>query len=197
MKKQLNTACKITYPSGEVFEFKNLEEAAKGTEEYFNTHKELAKKYRPILSEAAIKLRCNKSTPPKDNVVCEWLDEHTKRSFKARQSKSKGKDLEYYLRDKLRELGFACERSAGESRALDANKVDIIDLEDRLPAYFQVKNYANTPSYFNIKDQCTKTDKPFCLFWKKNTRTTDNTVFMVPEDFFFKLLDAYTKQNNI
>ena len=39
--------------------------------------------------------------------------------------------------------------------------------------------------------------KPFLLCWKKNTLQSINVVFFVPEDFFYELLDAYTKQNNI
>ena len=66
----MNTACRITYPTKETFEYKSIEEASKGTEEYANNHPKLAKKYKPVLSVAAIKLRCNKSEPPKDGVVC-------------------------------------------------------------------------------------------------------------------------------
>ena len=128
-KQNLNTSCKIIYPNKDVLTFKTIEEASKGTEEYSINHPELPKKYRPILSVAAIKLRCNKSTPAKDGIICEWLDQHTKRSYQAKKSKSKGNALEYRIRDRLRELGYNCERSAGESKKLDNAKVDIIDLD--------------------------------------------------------------------
>ena len=199
MKNQtINTACKIIYPDKTVLEFETIEDASKGTEQYALAHPELAKRFRPILSVASIKLRCNKSTPAKDGIICEWLDEHTKRSYRAKKSKSKGKDLEYQVRDSLRDIGYSgCERSAGESHTLDNNKIDIIDKEERLPVNIQVKNYANTPNYFGIREECTDKSKPFTLIWKRNTIPTDNTVAIVPVDFFYKLLDAYTKINKI
>lgn len=197
-QKELNTSCKITYPDKTTLEFESLEEAAKGTEEYFNSHPELPKKFRPILSVNSIKLRCNKSTPTKDGVVCEWLDSHTKKSYQAKKSKSKGKDLEYHIRDELRKIGYTgCERSAGESKKLDNAKIDIVDLEGRLPVNIQAKNYSNTPNYFGIREECPDKSKPFTLIWKRNTISTNNTVAIIPEDFFYKLLDAYTKYNKI
>ena len=61
----------------------------------------------------------------------------------------------------------------------------------------QVKNYANTPNYFGIREECTDKSKPFILMWKRNTIATNNTVAVIPEDFFYKLLEAYTKVNKI
>ena len=197
-KQNINTACKIIYPDKTILEFTSIEEASKGTEKYFQDHPELAKKFRPILSVASIKLRCNKSTPPKDGIICEWLDDHTKRHYRAKKSKSKGKDTEYQVRDALRAIGYTgCERSAGESKKLDNNKIDIVDTEGRLPINIQVKNYANTPNYFGIREECTDKSKPFTLIWKRNTVQNDNTVAIIPVDFFYKLLDVFTKHNKI
>lgn len=193
----MNTSCKITYPSGESFTFNSIEEASKGTEDYYSSHPTLAKKYRPILSIAAIKLRCNKSDTPKDNVICEWLDEHTLKHYRAKKSKNKGKDLEYRIRDRLREIGFTgAERSAGESKRMDNNKVDISDIDNKLPVAIQAKNYAKTPNYFGIRESSTD-ERPFCLCWKKNTLNKDNIVYMIPEDLFYDMLLAYSKYNNI
>ena len=180
--KQLNTAVRLTYKDGHTEEYVSIEEASENSG----------------LSIQAIKIRANKNTTPKDGISCEWLDEHTKRSYRAKKSKTKGKDLEYQIRDQLRAIGYiGCERSAGQSRSLDADKVDICDVEGKLPVNIQAKNYANTPSYFNIREQCSDKSKPFCLCWKKNTLTTDNTVYIIPDTFFYQLLDAYTKQNHI
>lgn len=126
------------------------------------------------------------------------MDKHTKLSYQAKKSKNKGKDLEYRVRDKLRELGYiGCERSAGESKKLDNSKVDICDTQNKLPINIQVKNYANTPNYFGIRNECPDKSKPFCLCWKKNTISDNNIIYMVEEEFFYKLLDAYTKHYNI
>ena len=182
-KQVLNTSCKATFKNGQTKEFSSIEEASKETG----------------ISIQAIKIRCNKpGTGGKDRTTFEWLDEHTKLSYRAKKSRTKGKDLEYRVRDKLREIGYTgCERSAGESKKLDNSKVDICDVNRKLPINIQVKNYANTPNYFGIRNECPDKSKPFCLCWKKNTLNSDNIIYMVPEDFFYKLLDAYTKQNKI
>ena len=179
----MNTACKATYKHGNEETFNSIEEASVKTG----------------LSIQAIKIRCNKpGTGGKDKTTFEWLDEHTKLSYRAKASKNKGKDLEYRIRDKLRELGYSgCERAAGESKSQDNNKIDIVDKDRKLPVNIQAKNYANTPSYFSIREACSDKSKPFCLCWKKNTLSKDNIVYIIPEDFFYKLLEAYTKQNKI
>ena len=179
----MNTACKATFKNGEVKEFSSIEEASEVTG----------------LSIQAIKIRCNKpGCVGKDKTAFEWLDEHTKRSYSAKKSRSKGKTLEYEIRDHLRDIGYVgVERSAGESKKLDNAKIDLIDLEGKLPINIQAKNYANTPSYFNIRKECPDKSKPFCLCWKKNTETVDNTIFMIPDTFFYELLDAYTKFHHI
>ena len=183
MSKQLNTSCRATFKDGHTEEFSSIEEASEATG----------------ISVQAIKIRCNKpGTGGKDKTLFEWLDEHTKRSYRAKKSRSKGKEAEYEVRDALRSIGYAgCERSAGQSRAVYNAKIDIYDTLDQLPVNIQVKNYANTPNYFGIREECPDKSKPFCLCWKKNTVTKDNTIFFVPDTFFYQLLDAYTKINHI
>ena len=180
----LDTSCRAIFKSGDSKEFSSIEEASEFTG----------------LSIQAIKIRCNKpGTGGKDKTLFEWLDPHTKKSYQAKKSKNKGKDLEYRIRDKLREIGYVgCERAAGESKKIDNSKIDIVDTEHKLPINIQAKNYANTPSYFSIREECPDKSKPFCLCWKKNNiPIKDNIVYMIPEDFFYKLLEAYTKQNRI
>ena len=181
-KSQLNTGVKITDRGGNTYVYDTIEKASEMTQ----------------MSVQTLKIRANKNSIPKDGIQVEWLDEHTKLSYRAKKSRNKGKDLEYRVRDKLREIGYTgCERSAGESKKLDNSKVDICDIDKKLPINIQVKNYANTPNYFGIRNECPDKSKPFCLCWKKNTLNSDNIIYMVPEDFFYKLLEAYTKQNRI
>ena len=183
MSKQLNTSVRATFKDKHTEEFASIEEASESTG----------------ISIQAIKIRCNKpGTGGKDGTLFEWLDEHTKRSYRVKKSRTKGKEAEYEVRDALRAIGYTgCERSAGQSRAVDNAKIDIYDTLDRLPVNIQVKNYANTPNYFGIREECPDKDKPFCLCWKKNTVTKDNTIYMIPDTFFYQLLDAYTKINHI
>lgn len=179
----LDTSCKAIFKNGNVKEFNSIEEAAKETG----------------VSIAAIKIRCNKpGCGGKDGTQFEWLNEHTKLSYRAKKSRNKGKDLEYRIRDKLREIGYVgVERSAGESKKVDNKKIDLLDTNGKLPVNIQAKNYANTPNYFGIRNECPDKSKPFCLCWKKNTIDSDNIIYMIPEDFFYELLNAYTIQNKI
>ena len=180
----LNTSCKAIFKDGKTEEFISIEEASKKTG----------------VSIAAIKIRCNKpGCGGKDGTQFEWLDEHTKRSYRAKKSRNKGRDLEYRIRDKLREIGYVgTERSAGESKKVDNKKIDLLDTDGKLPVNIQAKNYANTPNYFGIRSECPDKSKPFCLCWKKNTLdSNDNIIYMIPEDFFYTLLNAYTIQNKI
>lgn len=197
-KQNLNTACKITYPNGDKFSYNSLEEASNGTEQYNRDHPDIAKKYKPILSESAIKLRCNKTSIPKDGIICEWIDKSTAAYFRAKSNKNKGKSLEYHIRDCLREIGFVgAERAAGESKKLDnVNKVDIADLEGKLPVAIQAKNYANTPNYFTLRDAAND-PRPYCVCWLNNKINKDNIIYMIPEDLFYKFLKAYSKVNHI
>ena len=81
------------------------------------------------LSEAAIKIRCNKSRQgsanKKDKIHCKWVDDTTFRSYQAKKSKNKGAAWEAEIVSKLRALGYDVCRSAGESKKLDNNKVDL------------------------------------------------------------------------
>lgn len=183
--QELNTACKATFKKGNTEEFTSIEEASEKTG----------------ISIASIKIRCNKQgCGGKDNTFFEWLDDHTKRSYQARKSRTKGYSLELEVRDKLKELGFNTVTARGESKKIDNSKIDIIDLDKRLPVNIQCKHYANTPSYFTIRDACPDKNKPFMVAWKKSAsggELSPGTIAMIPIDFFYKLLDAYTKQNKL
>ena len=115
----MNTSCKATFKNGTTKEFASIEEAAQETG----------------LTIAAIKIRCNKSgCGGKDGTTFEWLDEHTKRSYQAKKSRSKGASWEREVINKLKEIGFSgCVTSRGESKKVDNNKIDIIDTEGKLP----------------------------------------------------------------
>ena len=185
-QKVLDTSVRATFKDGHTEEFATIEEASQVTG----------------LSIASIKIRCNKpGCGGKDKTTFEWLNEHTKRSYRAKKSKSKGSNWEYTVISKLKELGYeGCVSARGESKKIDNNKIDIVDTEHKLPINIQCKHYQNTPSYFNISEACSDKTKPFCLAWKKSAEGSEaskGSIMMVPIDFFYELLDAYTKQHNI
>lgn len=175
--KELNTSCKAIYKDGTEESFETIESASEKTG----------------LSVASIKIRCNKKgCKGKDGTAFEWLDDHTKRSYQAKKSKSKGSALEYEVTKKLKEIGYSgCVTARGESKRVDNNKIDIIDTNGELPVNIQCKHYANTPSYFNIREQCTDKSKPFALIWKKSAEEGSNspgTVAIIPVEYFYELI---------
>lgn len=177
----MNTACKATFKNGTTQEFSSIEEASEKTG----------------LSVASIKIRCNKpGTGGKDKTLFEWLDDHTARYYRAKKSKNKGKDLEYEIVEKLKEIGYenVC-RSAGESKKLDNMKVDIADPSGELEVAIQAKHYANFPNYFNIRSECTD-PRDFVMIWKKSAEAgsiSKGTLAVMDVNLFYKLLEHYHK----
>lgn len=152
------------------------------------------------LSESSLKIRANKSRQgsigKKDKIGARWVSDTTFRSYQAKKSKSKGQNLEFEIVNRLKEIGYSnvC-RSAGESKTLDNNKVDIADPSGELEVAIQAKNYANTPNYFKIKEEC-KDPREFVLIWKKSAQAGEiskGTIAMIDVDFFYKLLENYHK----
>jgi len=182
----LDTSCRATFKDGKTKDYPSIEEASADTG----------------LSVASIKIRCNKpGCGGKDKTFFEWLNEHTRRSYQAKKSRTKGASWEREVRDRLIEIGFTGTVTArGESKKVDNNKIDLIDTDGKLPVNIQCKQYANTPSYFTIRDACTDKSKPFIVAWKKSaagSEASPGSIAMVPIDFFYELLHAYTKQHNI
>lgn len=178
----MDTSCRATFKDGSTKDFSSIEEASKETG----------------VTIAAIKIRCNKAgCGGKDGTTFEWLDEHTRRSYQAKKSRSKGASWEREVINKLKEIGFTgCVTSRGESKKVDNNKIDIIDTEGKLPINIQCKQYQNTPSYFTIRDACSDKSKPFVVFWKKSPEGGENSkgsIVMVDTDYFLKLLSLTLK----
>lgn len=178
---ELNTSCKATFKDGSTVNYSSIEEASAQTG----------------ISIPAIKIRCNKpGTKGKDGTSFEWLDDYTARYYRAKKSRNKGKDLEYEIVEKLKGIGYSsvC-RSAGESKKLDNNKVDIADPSGELEVAIQAKHCAKLPNFFKIREDCPD-PRDFVLIWKKAAEAGENskgTVAIVDVEFFYKLLNIYHK----
>lgn len=175
-KQDLNTSVKITDGFGNSSIYESIEIASEMTG----------------MSIQTLKLRANKNSVPKDKIQVEWLDEHTKRSYKAKQSKRKGSKLELDIVHKLNEIGYNTCSSRSQNKLLDASKVDIYDIDGNLPILIQAKCTQSTPSYFNIKEECPLKDLPFTLIWKKQCKGEDNspgTVAIIPIDILWEYLE--------
>lgn len=142
------------------------------------------------LSVQALKLRANKNTISKDKICVEWLDEHTKRSYKASQSKRKGNNYELKIIHELTDLGFeGLVSSRSESKRLDDAKIDIADTLNVLNFYGQCKRTKNTPNIEAISEACPYKDKPMVIFWsKESNRQQNNEYVLMPKEYFYKLL---------
>lgn len=143
------------------------------------------------LSVQTLKIRANKGNIPKDGIRVEWIDEYTKRSYAAKRSKSKGNKLELDIVHKLNEIGYNTCSSRAQNKMLDASKVDICDLDGRLPILIQAKATQVTPSYFKIREECPIKDLPFTLVWKKQEKDGGNspgTVAIVPIEVLWEYL---------
>ena len=66
-----------------------------------------------------------------------------------------------------------------------------MDMEGELPVNIQCKYTMNTPSYFNISEECSDKSKPFCLLWKKAPEPgsiSRGAVAIIPLDYFYDLI---------
>lgn len=166
----------ITYKDGKTETYPDLETASEASG----------------LSVAAIKIRCNKgrqgSCNKKDKITCKWVSDTTFRSYQSRKSRAKGSKFEADIVHKLQELGYEACRSAGESRSLDSNKIDVAG---DVPFAIQAKNTQNLPNYFTIREACTD-ERPLALLWKKvgeENSISQGTLAIIPIEYFYKLLE--------
>lgn len=174
-KKQLDTSVVVTYQDGRVKTFDSIEKASKATG----------------ISVPAIRIRCGKKT--KEKISFEWANEYTKQYYRAKKNRKKGSNFEYQIIDKLKSIGYGnvC-RSAGESKHLDNQGVDIADPSRELDVAIQAKNQRNTPNYFKLSAEC-KDKREFCLLWHKSDEN-NKAVAIISIDFFYELLKTWHKQ---
>lgn len=119
-----------------------------------------------------------------------------KKKRNLRRNKKRGNAYEVLISNELKELGFPNKTARSESKSLDDQKVDLVDMIGNMPFYSQIKNTIKTPDYFGIAKECPFKDKPFVIFWKK-TKPTESTfrsegeIVMIPKAFFYDLIKHY------
>ena len=178
-KKQLNTAVKVTQGRNSIV-YESIEVASEMTG----------------LSVQTLKIRANKNSIPKDGIQVEWIDPSTKKSYAAKNSKRKGSKLELDVIHKLNEIGYNTVSSRSNSKNLDNMKIDVDDLDGRLPVYLQCKATQTTPSYFKIEEECPLKDKPFVVCWKKQDKDggqSPGTIFLAPIEILYDYLTLKLK----
>lgn len=124
----------------------------------------------------------------------EEIKKKAPRKRSSNYSKKTGNAYECQIAKELRDLGYTgVVTSRSESKRADDNKIDLIDTENKLPFYPQLKKTQSTPSYFSIREQCTLKDKPFVIFWAKREKKeinicTRGEVVILPKEYFYELI---------
>lgn len=174
--KKLSSKITITYKDGTQETFSDVYAAAKTTG----------------LSEQVILTRCNRKLNSNDGFTCRWTEQ---RSRTAKANKRKGNNFELEVINNLKNIGYdGCVSSRSQSKRTDDGKVDVIDVNEKLPTHLQIKYTKSTPNYFKIQKECPFKDKPFSIIWKKTGESGHNspgTVAIIDIDFFYKLLEIY------
>lgn len=133
--------------------------------------------------------------------ICD--QEHAKKKRRSGSYvKSKGKNYELQIAKELKACGYPnIVTSRSESKNTDDMKIDLIDKDNKLPVYIQIKKTKNTPNYFKIEEGCPLKDKPFVIFWSKQevkegqlNMSNKGEVVIIPKDFFYTLLKSYTNE---
>lgn len=114
-------------------------------------------------------------------------------------SRNKGHNYEQKIARELRELGYdGVVTSRSQSKRLDDMKIDLVDINNKLPFYCQLKCTSNIPNYFKIRSQCPLTDKPFVLFFNRQevkdgqiNMSSVGELVMLDKSFFYELLKKY------
>ena len=178
-KVQTNTSVTVTYKDGKQETFETIELASEKTG----------------LEVNSIKSRANKpgsGSKSKDGMTFIWADESVRRSKQARKNKKKGNGFELEIVHKLRDIGYeGCVSARSQNKMADADKIDIVDMNEELPVNIQSKYTQNMPNYFDIRDACSDKVKPFCMIWKKAGKDgaqSRGTVAVIPADYFYQLI---------
>lgn len=169
MRKNLNTCIQVTGEDGVEVMYANMEEALAKTG----------------LTKRQLELRATKETVVKGTKY-KWCDPSTRKSYIGRKARRKGNSWELEVINALKEIGYpGCVSSRSESKRMDDAKVDIIDLEGKLPCHIQAKNTQNVPNYHKIEAECTLKDKPFVIALKQEGK---KPIAIVPMEFFYELI---------
>lgn len=137
---------------------------------------------------------------PKKKLPKKNPEEKVKKQRNLKRNRARGNAYECAIAQELRDLGYPnIKTSRSESKAMDDRKVDLVDLDNKLEFYPQIKATMNTPDYFGIEKQCPLKDKPFIIFWKKikateSTFRSEGEIVILPKSFFYELLKTYKNE---
>lgn len=92
------------------------------------------------------------------------LKPYSPNRHRGRYARTKGHRYEQQIVKELKDIGFTgCQTSRYASKAKDDQKIDIVDLENRLPCEIQLKKTQNIPNYFKIREESGANPNKFCI----------------------------------
>ena len=86
-----------------------------------------------------------------------------KKASLGKRNRQRGNEYERRIAKELNDIGFQVVTSRNESKRADDNKIDLIDLSNKLPVQLQLKRVTSTPQYFKIREESTVPNRNFAL----------------------------------
>lgn len=115
-------------------------------------------------------------------------------------NRNRGQRAEQKIVNELKALGFiGVVSSRSESKATDDNKVDIIDKNNQLPCFIQIKHTLQTPQYFSIREESTVPNEKFVIIWDKQKKCKTNIItigsaVIMDKELFYELIKPYSNK---
>ena len=124
-----------------------------------------------------------------------------KKASLGKRNRQRGNEYERRIAKELNEIGFQVVTSRSESKRADDNKIDLIDLSNKLPVQLQLKRVTSTPQYFKIREESTVPNKNFALLWNKQKNVngrfmSEGEVVILDKLMFYQLIAPYAQSSN-
>lgn len=124
-----------------------------------------------------------------------------KRSSLGKRNRQRGNEYERRIAKELNDIGFQVVTSRSESKRADDNKIDLIDLSNKLPVQLQLKRVTSTPQYFKIREESTVPNRNFALLWNKQKNVngrfmSEGEVVILDKEMFYQLIAPYAQSSN-
>lgn len=124
-----------------------------------------------------------------------------KKSSLGKRNRQRGNEYERRIAKELNDIGFQVVTSRSESKRADDNKVDLIDLSNKLPVQLQLKRVTSTPQYFKIREESTVPNRNFALLWNKQKNVngrfmSEGEVVLLDKEMFYQLIAPYAQSSN-
>jgi len=124
-----------------------------------------------------------------------------KKASLGKRNRQRGNEYERRIAKELNDIGFQVVTSRSESKRADDNKIDLIDLSNKLPVQLQLKRVTSTPQYFKIREESTVPNRNFALLWNKQKNVngrfmSEGEVVLIDKEMFYQLIAPYAQSSN-